>query len=73
MKRWFVKFISCFLTIAILVSTIEISPQVIVYADDRTDYLSLDDAAWEAVDECNSNVPNKAGDWYQACYVDKLP
>lgn len=57
MKRWFVKFISCFLTIAILVSTIEISPQVIVYADDRTDYLSLDDAAWEAVDECNSNEP----------------
>lgn len=73
MKHWIRKFISCILTIAIFMSAIELSPQMIVYADNSVDYTVLDDASQEAMDECYTIVPEKAGDWYKACVVEKNP
>lgn len=59
MKHWIRKFISCILTIAIFMSAIELSPQMIVYADNSVDYTVLDDASQEAMDECYTIVPEK--------------
>lgn len=73
MKRWVLKFISCILTIAIFMSAIELSPQMIVYADNSVDYTVLDDASQEAMDECYTIVPEKAGDWHKACIIDNIP
>lgn len=73
MKRWVLKFISCILTIAIFISAIELSPQMIVYADNSVDYTVLDDASQEAMDECYTIVPEKAGDWHKACIIDNIP
>lgn len=73
MKHWIRKFISCILTIAIFMSAIELPPQMIVYADNSVDYTVLDDASQEAMDECYSIVPEKAGDWYKACVVEENP
>ncbi len=60
MKHWILKVISCVLTIAIFISSMELPLQMVVYADDSIiDYLMPDDAVREAQEECYNDVPEK--------------
>ena len=73
MKHWILKFFSCILSIAIFMSAIEFSPQMIAYADNILDYATSDDASQEALEEMRNAAPIKAGNWHQACIEEGNP